>query len=121
MSTARDEAIPHQAVPRFELRHRMALALEWAEVGKTDMAEHLGTHRNTVTNYLSGRTAAPVAVLRVWALRCGVPYRWLLDGADDGPDGTPDRGSSQSACNVHDLAQQRRHRVVTPHREDQAA
>lgn len=73
-------------LPHFELRHRMALALEHASVPKGTMADHLGISPNTVSNYLGGHTRPPVAALRVWALRCGVPYAWLKDGVETGPD-----------------------------------
>ena len=40
-------------------------------------------------NYLSGRTKPGKAVMRVWALRCGVPYVWLATGEvpKDNPGG----------------------------------
>lgn len=44
------------------------------------MAAELGVARNTVGNYLAGRTSPARSVLRVWALRTGVPFEWLLNG-----------------------------------------
>lgn len=77
----------------WDLTDRLAKSLKVGGVGKREMAEHLGVARNTVTNYLSGRTTPTVSTLRVWALRCGVPFEWLRDGVDppanpSGPDGT---------------------------------
>lgn len=66
----------------------MALALEASDVKVSEMADELGVGRNTVGNYLAGRTNPTRSVLRVWALRTGVPFDWLLTGhvAYDGPD-----------------------------------
>lgn len=76
-------------VPSFEQRHRMALALEWAGVSNDEMAAEIGKGTTTVRNYLAGRTKPGRAILRVWALRCGVPFAWLEHGnvdLTDGPD-----------------------------------
>lgn len=70
-------------VPTFEQRHRMALALERAGVSVQDMADYLEISRSSVGHYLSGRRAPPGAVLRLWAMRCHVPYEWLKSG--EGP------------------------------------
>ena len=43
-------------IPQFQLHHRLALAMEWADVENTDMAAELGVHRNTLSNYLNGHT-----------------------------------------------------------------
>ena len=76
----------HQtAVPGFEMRHRLGLALEWADVSAGEMAETLGVHRNTVSNYLNGRATPKRAVLVTWAVRCGVPLVWLLTGHEPDP------------------------------------
>lgn len=67
------------------------------------MADLLGVTRNTVGNYMAGRTAAPVAVLRVWALRCGVPFDWLLTGEtseDDDPGDAHTLDRRASRCTV---------------------
>lgn len=50
----------------------------------TDLAAALGVHRNTVSNYLSGRIKPDRRTLMAWALACGVPFAWL-EGV-----GTPD-------------------------------
>lgn len=71
-------------VPVFGLRHRLSLALDHADVSVQEMADELGLSRNTVGNYLAGRTRPHKAVLRVWALRCGVPYEWLVSGETPG-------------------------------------
>jgi len=84
---AEEAAARGDDLPRFELRHRMALALEWGKVSIAAMAEELELSRYTISNYLHGRTRPSRAVLRVWAMRCGVPFDWLLTGVDP-PDST---------------------------------
>jgi transcriptional regulator with XRE-family HTH domain len=69
-----------KALPQFELRHRMSLALEYAGVSVSEMAAELGASRSTVSNYLHGRTKPGRAHLIVWALKCGVPFEWIVNG-----------------------------------------
>lgn len=79
-----------RSVPRFELRHRLDLALEHGDVSVSQMAAELGVSRNTVGNYLAGRTTPARAVLVVWAIRCGVSLDWLQTGTIGGNGGGPD-------------------------------
>lgn len=67
--------------PEFEMRHRMELALEYGSVTVSEMARHLGISRTTISNYLHGRTRPRRGDLIAWAMRCGVPFDWLV-GAD---------------------------------------
>lgn len=66
--------------PAFELRHRLALALEYADLRPEDMAEEIGRSATTIRNYLAGRTRPTRAVLFTWAARTGVPFEWLEQG-----------------------------------------
>lgn len=74
---------PEPRIPPWRAKDRLLRALDAGNVSVSEMADVLGVHRNTVSSYISGRTKAPKSVLRVWALRCGVPYRWLADGTED--------------------------------------
>lgn len=76
------------SVPAFELRHRLARALEEADVSNEEMAHEIGRGVTTIRNYLRGRTIPERAVLVTWALRCGVPFDWLSTGVEpqDGDD-----------------------------------
>jgi transcriptional regulator with XRE-family HTH domain len=87
------------AVPRFEVRHRLQLALEHADVSVGEMADELGVHRNTIGRYLHASKPPSRAVLRVWAMRCGVPFAWLETGESDngGGDG-PGQSLNTSAA-----------------------
>lgn len=84
-------------VPRFELRHRMDLAMESAGLKVEDMASEIGRSVTTIRNYLAGRTAPTRAVVTAWALRCKVDRDWLAYGIDpdhgptDGQDVAPTR------------------------------
>jgi transcriptional regulator with XRE-family HTH domain len=71
----------------------MGLALEASDVKVAEMADELGVGRNTVGNYLAGRTQPSRSTLRVWALRTGVPFEWLLTGTitDNGDPGQETR------------------------------
>ncbi len=69
-------------IPRIELRHRLAIALDHAGLRPADMVAELDVHRNTVSGYMTGRTRPSRAVLRVWALRTGVSFEWLNDGGE---------------------------------------
>jgi transcriptional regulator with XRE-family HTH domain len=90
-------------VPPIELRHRMAIALEWRGISVGEMADELGVHRNTVSAYLHGRARPRRSDLVAWALRCGVPFDWLLTGVEpsdhDGPPANTLRyiGTARSA------------------------
>lgn len=77
----------------------MALALEHAGVSPEEMANEIGRGITTIRNYLSGRTKPPTAAVKVWAMRCGVPYEWIEHGVIDLDPDTPDGlGSSHSGC-----------------------
>jgi transcriptional regulator with XRE-family HTH domain len=65
--------------PEFEMRHRMGLALEYGSVSVNEMARELGISRTTISNYLHGRTQPRRGDLIAWAMRCGVPFDWLVE------------------------------------------
>lgn len=88
-------------IPTFELRHRMALALEYSSVSVSEIAHELGISRTTVSNFLWGRTKPRRSDLIAWALKTGVPLEWLEDGvvASEAPSkkSTPKRGRTQAS------------------------
>lgn len=77
-------------VPTFDKADRLAKALQHTNVSVQAMADYLGVSRNTVGNYLARRTPIPRASVIAWALKTGVPFKWLETGiADsDDPEGT---------------------------------
>lgn len=81
-------------VPEWDLGDRLRKALRAAGVSVQAMAEELDCTRQTVGAYMSGRVTPKVPVLRVWAMRCGVPYEWLATGKIADSDG-PERPGGQ--------------------------
>lgn len=75
-------------IPEWDTADRMRKALRASRVSVATIAEHVGVRRETVSTWLAGRHHPSVAVLRLWALRTGVPYEWLRYGTDDGPGGS---------------------------------
>lgn len=67
-------------IPQFETRHRLALALEAAEVDVDEMAEDLGVSDTTIYNYMSGARNPKLGMIKQWALRCQVPWQWIATG-----------------------------------------
>jgi len=74
-------------IPQWDLADRMRKALRTSDVGVQEMATYLGVARNTVSTWINGRISPSRQTLRLWALRCGVPYEWLVGGlAEVGAD-----------------------------------
>jgi transcriptional regulator with XRE-family HTH domain len=74
-------------IPRFELRHRLQLSLELAGMKPADIAPHFRKHRNTIANWLYGRSKPDYAQLIVWAELTNVDEDWLVSGrVTDNPD-----------------------------------
>ena len=74
-------------VPRWDLADRMRKSLRDADLGVQDMADYLEVRRNTVSNWINGHNPPSAQTLRLWAMRCGVPLRWLRDGDEGDPFG----------------------------------
>lgn len=69
--------------PQFTLGDRLEKALAHGHISVAEMALRLGVSRQTVGNYLAGRTVPKRAVLQVWADITHVPVEWLITGRDD--------------------------------------
>lgn len=67
---------------------RLRKSLRGSGVSVQEMAEALECSRNTVGNYINGRTAPDYPALRLWAMRTGYPIGWLRDGIE--PQTSPD-------------------------------
>lgn len=64
-------------VPSWDEADRMRKALRHAGVGVQEMADYLGVARNTVSSWINGRIRPSKQTMRLWAIRCGVPFDWL--------------------------------------------
>ena len=80
----------------FDLHDRLAKALRVAGMKPGDMARALGVHRNTIGNYLNGRTPVERRTLIAWSFATGVPLEWLEFGHSDSDDNGPDGGGEVS-------------------------
>ncbi|NHN55810.1 helix-turn-helix transcriptional regulator [Calidifontibacter sp. DB0510] len=83
----------------FDLADRLHKSLRVAGKSASQIAEDLGAHRNTVSNYLAGRTTPEPRTLKGWALATGVPLSWLESGNLD-PRGPGDGGALRSVASV---------------------
>lgn len=75
-----------KTVPQWDLADRLRKSLREADIGVQEMADYLEVGRNTVSNWINGRTRPPGAALRLWAMRCEVSVEWLRGG--DAPPAT---------------------------------
>jgi len=70
------------AIPDWTLPWRLQRSLAYAGISIEDMAGELGVTRQTVSRWLNEHGTPRTGFVKLWALRCGVPYEWLLTGAD---------------------------------------
>jgi len=74
-------------IPEWTLGWRLQRALAHAGVSVEDMATELGVTRATLSRWMHDRGAPPrAAYVKQWALVCGVPATWLLNGTTPGSD-----------------------------------
>lgn len=74
-------------IPRWDLADRLRKSLRAAGLGVQEMADYLEVSRNTISNWINGRTRPSAPTLRLWALRTGVSYGWLRKGDGWSPTG----------------------------------
>jgi transcriptional regulator with XRE-family HTH domain len=73
-------------IPEWPLHYRLRLALDVAQLEPEDLATELGTHPNTIRNYIAGRTRPRRPTLRVISQLTGVSMRWLETGDETEQD-----------------------------------
>ena len=82
---------------QWELKDRLRKALEVGGVTRDEMADELGVTPPTVSRYLLGKITPKRGDLKLWALRCGVPFEWLRGDDTGGPqEGINDRRTRRS-------------------------
>lgn len=90
-------------IPQFETRHRLALALEAADVDVDEMADNLGVSKQTIYNYMSGNRAPKLGMIKMWAMRCQVPWQWITTG-ELPEDDEPNEGDVSAHVTLRKLA-----------------
>lgn len=91
----------------WDQHDRLQKALRVSGHTAGSLAEALGVHRNTIGNYLSGRTPIDKRTLMAWAMACGVPIAWLETGTVPGRGGGrgPGEGLPRHDSNVEPFGQ----------------
>lgn len=77
-------------IPSWDVADRMRKSMRDCGMTPQGIADFLGVHRNTVSNWINGHVAPPRPELRLWALRTGVPLRWLQSGEEDPLGASPE-------------------------------
>lgn len=86
----------------WDVADRLRKSLRGSGVSVQEMADTLECSRNTVGNYINGRTSPDYPALRLWAMRTGYPIGWLRDGIE--PTGTdPDGATSPHVTSGNDV------------------
>lgn len=83
---------PDESRFEFDKADRMRRALRMSRVSVGAMADHLRVDRNTISNWINGRSNPRQRDLRDFALRTGFPVEWLETGAVAEPGTDPDGG-----------------------------
>lgn len=65
-------------IPQFDLADRLRKALRHSDTSVAEMAEYLEMSRGTIGMWIRGETQPKRAIVRLWALKTGVSYEWLL-------------------------------------------
>ncbi|MCU4295496.1 XRE family transcriptional regulator [Brevibacterium permense] len=84
----------------FTRADRLAKSLTASGVSSQEMADYLEVSRNTISNWINGRTSPRRPDLLAWALRTGVPIDWIESGELKNP--RPDGPNGGSECATRD-------------------
>jgi transcriptional regulator with XRE-family HTH domain len=72
------------SIPPETLGWRLQRTLSFADVSVEQMSTELGVSRSTVSRWLNDRGTPSLGYLKIWALRCGVPFGWLMGDENPG-------------------------------------
>ena len=96
----------------FDLLDRLHKSLRLSGMSAKALAADLGVHRNTVNNYLSGKTPVDRRTLIAWALLTEVPLKWLEHGVVvEDPDPGEKLDTTAQVDAVAQLAHRKRSRT----------
>ncbi len=84
----------HSRAPRFELKDRLRLAREIANLEQVEIADEVDVSRATISNYERGITKPGKLVINAWAVTCDVDVEWLKTGIEqkESPSGDDPKG-----------------------------
>jgi len=69
-------------IPAWTMGDRFRKAREETGLTQEQFAAEIDVDRNTVSAYEADHRKRPMrAVVNAWALRCGVPVSWLINGS----------------------------------------
>ena len=89
-------------IPEWDRADRMRKALRSARMTPGEMAAYLQVGGNTVSTWINGRVDPSPQTLRLWALRTGVPFRWLCHNTMESCDLRPQvSGSNDVSAASH--------------------
>ncbi len=74
LSTERD------ALYVWTIGDRMKKTLKVSGMTRYQMADYLGVELSTVSTWMNDKIKPSTQTLRLWALKTGSPYEWLVDG-----------------------------------------
>lgn len=98
---------------RFDLLDRLGKSLRVSGMSASAIAAELGVHRNTISNYLNGKTPIDRRTIVAWAHFTGVPLPWLESGATPPPVDPDDEGEPRPEVSaaLHSLTEAKRRRA----------
>lgn len=101
----------NEVIPTWTLGERLQKARVWAGIDAEDMAGLFFRHRNTISNWETGKTRPSARVLEKWSETTNVPRWWLLgEEPPESEPGSVDRRASRGA--THGYPRRRLRRVV---------
>ena len=77
----------------FTQGDRLRKSLQAADMTSQEMADYLEVNRNTVSRWINDEREPKRVILRLWAMRTGVPLEWIETGVTPENNGGDD-GSS---------------------------
>lgn len=114
--------MPNAGDLEFDLLDRLHKSMRRAKKSAADLGADLGVHRNTIGNYLNGRTALDRRTMIAWAVATGVPLEWLEHGVTPAGGGPGVPAEDREAALARLSAQKRtRHAGNVPTDRYQAA
>lgn len=101
------------SIPEWDLADRMRKTLRASDVGVQEIADYLEVSRNTVSTWINGRIVPSTTTLKLWAIRFGVPYEWLVDGVEPTTGPTHDDGTAAHVTSEAQVVNAWRNRQAT--------